>query len=85
MPKLCGHPFKLVAPAISATPVADRCIQPSTQPWNIHRRALVIEWTALKSSVTFNVAPPYDATFPTSQFFKFLLELHRSTVSAVIV
>ena len=29
--KVCGHPFKLVDLAISATPVADKCIESSTQ------------------------------------------------------
>uniref|UniRef100_A0A4W5KT87 Uncharacterized protein n=1 Tax=Hucho hucho TaxID=62062 RepID=A0A4W5KT87_9TELE len=28
--KVCGHPFKLVDSAFSATPVADRCIKSST-------------------------------------------------------
>ena len=32
---VCGH-FKLVDSAISATPVADRCIKLSTQPCNLH-------------------------------------------------
>ena len=35
-----------------------------------------------KSSVIYNVAPSYDATFPTSQFVKFL---PKGTVSNVIV
>ena len=30
--KVCGHPFKFVDSAISAIPVADRCIKSSTQP-----------------------------------------------------
>ena len=30
--KVCKHPFKLVDPAISATPIADRCIKLSTLP-----------------------------------------------------
>jgi hypothetical protein len=34
--KVCGHPFKLVDLAISAIPVADRCITPSTQPCSRH-------------------------------------------------
>ena len=40
--KVCGHPFKLVDLAISATPAADRCIKWSTQPCNLHR--LAVEW-----------------------------------------
>ena len=32
--KICGHPFKWVDLAISATPIADRCITSSTQPCN---------------------------------------------------
>ena len=34
--KVCGHPFKLVGLAISATPVADRRIQLST--------VMAVEW-----------------------------------------
>ena len=73
--------------AISATPIAVRCIKSSTQPCNLHRQTLAVEWAELKSSVTFNVEPSSDVTFPTSQFVKIsaLLELPRATVSAVIV
>ena len=42
--KVCGHPFKLVDLAISATPVADRCIKSSTQQCNLHRQTLAVEW-----------------------------------------
>ena len=42
--KVCGHPFKLVDSAISATSVADRCIKSSTQPWNLHRQTLAVQW-----------------------------------------
>jgi hypothetical protein len=38
------HPFKLVASAISATPVADRCIEWGTWPWNLQRQTLAVEW-----------------------------------------
>jgi hypothetical protein len=62
---VCGHPFKWV---VSATPVAYRCIKSSTQPCNLHKQTLAVEWFVLKSSVTFNVATSIDATFPTSQF-----------------
>jgi hypothetical protein len=37
-------PFKLVDSAISATPVADRCIKLSTQPCNLHKQTLAGEW-----------------------------------------
>lgn len=40
--QVCGHPFKLVDLAISATPVAYRCIKSSTQPCN--RQTLEVEW-----------------------------------------
>ena len=70
----------------SHTHFADRCIKLSTPPCNLHRQTLAAEWPVLKSSVTFNVAPSYDATFPTCQFVK----CQRcyscpSTVSVVIV
>ena len=42
--KVCGHPFKLVDSAVSATPVADRCIKSSTQPCNLHTQQLAVEW-----------------------------------------
>ena len=30
--------------AISATPIADRCMKSSTQPCNLHRRTMAVEW-----------------------------------------
>ena len=42
--KVCGHLFKWVDSAISATPIADRCIKSSTQPCNLHRQTLSVEW-----------------------------------------
>ena len=42
--KVCGHPFKLVDSAISATPIADRCVKSSTQPCNLPRQTLAVEW-----------------------------------------
>ena len=54
LPKVCGH--ALVDYAISATPVADRCVRSSTQPCNFHRQTFAVEWSVLKSSVTFNMA-----------------------------
>ena len=38
------HTFKWVESAISATPVADRCIKLSTHPCNLHRQKLAVEW-----------------------------------------
>jgi hypothetical protein len=43
--KVCGRPFELVDSAILATPVADRCIKSSTQPYNLHRQTLAVEWS----------------------------------------
>jgi hypothetical protein len=40
---VCGHPFKWVDSAISATPVANRCIKSSTQPCNLHRQTVAVE------------------------------------------
>ena len=40
---VCGHSFKLVDLAISATLVADRCIRLSTPPCNLHRQTLAVE------------------------------------------
>uniref|UniRef100_A0A8L0DPF7 Myosin IXAb n=1 Tax=Oncorhynchus mykiss TaxID=8022 RepID=A0A8L0DPF7_ONCMY len=40
--------------AISATPVADRCLKSSTLPCNLHRQTLAVDWPVLKSSVTFS-------------------------------
>ena len=55
---VCGHPLKLVDSAISATPVADRCITLSTQPCKLQRQELsdiqrgtVIEWHRSNKSV----------------------------------
>jgi hypothetical protein len=42
--KVCGHPFKWVDSAISAIPVAVRCIKSSTQPFNLHRQTLAVKW-----------------------------------------
>ena len=53
--KGCGHPSKLVDLAISATPVADRCIKSSTQPCNLCSQTLAVEWPSWRA-VTFNVA-----------------------------
>ena len=44
-----GHPY------FSHT-VGDRCIISSTQPCNLHRQTLAVEWLYMKSSVTFNRA-----------------------------
>ena len=61
-----------VSRLVSVTPIVDRCIKSSTQPCNLHRQTLAVEWAALRSSVTFNMAPSEDVTFLTSQFIKFL-------------
>ena len=42
--KVCGHPFKFVDLAISATAIADRCIKSSTQSCNLHRQTLAVDW-----------------------------------------
>ena len=42
--EVCGHSFKLVDSAISATPAVDRCIKSSTPPCNLHRQTLSVEW-----------------------------------------
>ena len=41
--KVCRHPFKWVNSAISAIPV-ERCMKSSTQPCNLHRQTLAVEW-----------------------------------------
>ena len=41
---VCGHPFIWVGSDISSTPVVDRCIQLSTQPCDLHRQTLAVEW-----------------------------------------
>jgi hypothetical protein len=41
---VCGHHFKWVHLAISATLIADRCIESSTQPCNLQRQILAVEW-----------------------------------------
>uniref|UniRef100_A0A4W5KFU2 Zgc:86896 n=1 Tax=Hucho hucho TaxID=62062 RepID=A0A4W5KFU2_9TELE len=42
--KVYGHPVKLVDLAISAIPIADRCIQFSRKPCNLHTQTLSVEW-----------------------------------------
>jgi hypothetical protein len=44
-------PFKLVDSAISATPVADRCIKVSTRPCNLYKQTLAVEWLTEELSV----------------------------------
>ena len=41
--KVCGHPFKLVELAISATTVSDGGMKSSTQPCSLHRQTLAVE------------------------------------------
>jgi transposase len=83
---VCRHPFKLVDSAISATPVADRCVKSSTQPCNLHRQTLAVEWPVLKSCdfQRGTVIGCHLSNKSVSQVSA-LLELPRSTVSAVIV
>jgi hypothetical protein len=60
--KVCGHPFKFVDWAISATSIADRCIKSSTGPCNLHRQTLVVEWPywrALWLSMSHSHRMPY--------------------------
>ena len=57
--KTMWTPLTLVDLAISATPVADWYIKSITQPFNLHRQALAVEWPILKSSGTSNVAPEF--------------------------
>jgi hypothetical protein len=42
--QVCGHAFKWVDSAISATPIADRLIKSSTQSCNLHKQTLTAEW-----------------------------------------
>ena len=84
--KVCGHPFKLLDLAISATPVADRCIKSSTWPFNLHRQTLAVEWPYWRaqwhSMWHRDRMPPFQQV---SFHISALLELPRSTVNAVIV
>ena len=80
--KVCGHPFKLVDLAISAKPVADRCVTSSTQPCNLgkacnlHRQKLSVECGTVMGCHVSNKSVHQISA---------LLKLPRSTVSAVIV
>jgi hypothetical protein len=50
--KECGHTFKWVDSAISVTPVADVYTikhTASTQPCNLHRQSMPVEWPVLSS------------------------------------
>jgi hypothetical protein len=73
--------------AILATVVADWCIKSSTQPCNLHRQTLAVEWSVLKSPVKFNLAPHRMPPFQQvgSSNFRPARAAPRSTVSAVIV
>uniref|UniRef100_A0A8C8FNR6 Pre-mRNA-splicing factor 38B n=1 Tax=Oncorhynchus tshawytscha TaxID=74940 RepID=A0A8C8FNR6_ONCTS len=48
--KVCEHPLKLADLAISASPIADS-IKSSTQPCNLHRQTVTVEWPVPKSKV----------------------------------
>ena len=52
-PKVCGHAFKLVDSATSATPVADRCIKIEHTGMQSPKTNIGSRMTVLKSSVTF--------------------------------
>ena len=71
---------------ISATPIADRYVKSSTQPCNIHRFRLAVEWAVLKRSVTqCSTVIGYHLCNKSVHQISALLELPWSTVSAVIV
>jgi transposase len=84
--RVCGHPFKLVDSAISATPVADRCIKSSTQPCNLHRQTLAVKWPYWRAKwlSTWHFIGCHLSNKSFCQISA-LLELSWSTVSAVIV
>jgi hypothetical protein len=75
--------FKWVDSPISASPVADRCIK--SHPCDLHRQTLVVEWPYGRaqwlSTWQHHRMPPFQQVSHISA----LLELLRSTVSAVIV
>ena len=82
-PKVCGQPFKCVDLAVSATPIAYRCIKLSTPPCNLHRQTLAVEWPILKSAMTFVIG--CHLSNKSVNQISALLELPWSTVSAAIV
>ena len=65
--------------------VADSCIKLSTQPCNLHRQTLTVEWPYWRAQWVFtwhrHRMPPFQSVRQISA----LLELRWSTVSAVIV
>jgi hypothetical protein len=72
--------------AISTTPVADRCIKSSTQPCNLHRETLAVEWPYSRAqwfSTWHRHRIPCLQQVSSSNFGP--AEAARSTVSAVIV
>ena len=84
--KVCGHPFILVDLAISAIPVAERCITSSTQPCNLHKQTLAVEWPSEELSF-FQSGTVMGCHLSNKSVCKIsaLLQLPWSTVSAVIV
>ena len=71
---------------ISATPVAERCIKLSTQSCNLHRQTLAVkclteELRDFQRGTVIGCHLSNKSVFPISA----LLELPRSTVSAIIV
>ena len=72
--------------AISATPIADRCITPSTQPCNLHRQRLAVEWPYWRVQWLSMWHRHMMTSFQqVSSDISSLLELPWSTVSVVIV
>ena len=70
--------------AISATPIADRCIKSSTQPCNLHRQTLAVEWPILSDFQRGTVIGCLLSNKSVRQNSA-LLERYRSTLSAVIL
>jgi hypothetical protein len=69
-----------------ATTVADRCLKSSKQPCNLHRQTLAVKWSYWRaqwlSTWHRHRIPPFPQV---SSKISALLELPRSTLSAVIV
>ena len=84
--KVFEHTFKVVDLAISITPVADRCIQLSTQACNLHRQTLAVEWPYWRAQwlSTWHRHRMSSSNMSVCKMSA-LLELPRSTVSAIIV
>ena len=68
--------------AISATNVADTCTKSSTQPYTLHRQTLAVEEL---NDFQHGTVIAYHLSKKSVRQISALLELPRSTVSAVIV